>query len=160
MISSYQCVVIIGYPPMWHTSLWCSPWFSSKNFGLFSNYVGPFKCHNISCCWLTRATKSCCRQLDDCAIDYSGRASELGLIINLVDWRRPSLSCSERPPFSTKVDNTIRWSSCSGEILEVHRVWSKITEGNTLIFEDNWISLWQCRIGRRKLPRQKPARSV
>jgi len=46
--------------------------------------------------------KSCCRQcLTICAIKYSGRASELGGIIDLVDRRRPSLSCSERPPFSS-----------------------------------------------------------
>ena len=32
---------------------------------------------------------------------YSGRASELGGIVNLVDRRRSSLSRSERPPFSS-----------------------------------------------------------
>jgi len=31
------------------------------------------------------------------AINYSGRVSELGGIINLIDQRRPSLSRSERP---------------------------------------------------------------
>jgi len=36
-------------------------------------------------------------------INYSGRASELGGIIDLVDRRRPSLSHSERPPFSAKL---------------------------------------------------------
>ena len=56
---------------------------------------------SISCRQLTRATKSCCRQrLTICAINYSGRASELGDIVNLVDRRRPiSLSRSERLPF-------------------------------------------------------------
>jgi len=34
------------------------------------------------------------------AINYSGRASELGGIINLADQRRSSLPRSERPPFS------------------------------------------------------------
>jgi len=33
------------------------------------------------------------------AINYSGRPSELGGIIDFVDRRRPSLSRSERPPF-------------------------------------------------------------
>jgi len=62
---------------------------------------------------LTRATKSCCRQrLTICAISYSGRALELGGIIDLVDRRRPSLSCSERPPFSSQVANTFRRSIC------------------------------------------------
>jgi len=47
-------------------------------------------------------TKSCCRQsLAICAINYSGRPSRLGGIINLVDRRQPSLSRSERPPFSS-----------------------------------------------------------
>jgi len=36
-----------------------------------------------------------------CAINYSGRVSALGRIIDLVDLRRPSLSRSERPPFSS-----------------------------------------------------------
>ena len=45
---------------------------------------------SISCRLLTRATKSCCRQLlTICAINYSGRESELGGIIDLVDRRRP-----------------------------------------------------------------------
>ena len=57
---------------------------------------------SISCHWLTRVTKSCCRQsLTICATNYSGRASELGGIIDLVDQRRPSLSRSERPSFSS-----------------------------------------------------------
>jgi len=41
------------------------------------------------------------QRLTICAINYSGRASELGGIIDLVDRRWPSLSCSERPPFSS-----------------------------------------------------------
>ena len=36
-------------------------------------------------------------------MNYSGRALELGGIIDLVDRRRPSLSRSERPPFSAKL---------------------------------------------------------
>jgi len=53
---------------------------------------------SIGCHWLTRATKSCCRQsLTICAINYSGRASELGGIIDLVDQRRSNLSrCEHR----------------------------------------------------------------
>jgi len=48
------------------------------------------------------ATKSCCRQrLTICAINYSGRASELRDVIDLVDRRRSSLSRCERPPFSS-----------------------------------------------------------
>jgi len=40
----------------------------------------------------------------NCAVDgawwlLSGRLSELGGIVNLADWRRSSLSRSERPPF-------------------------------------------------------------
>jgi len=54
---------------------------------------------SISCRQLTRATKSCCRQrLTICAINYSGRASELG---GIIDRRQPSLSRSERLPFSS-----------------------------------------------------------
>ena len=50
---------------------------------------------------------SCCRQsLTITAINYSGRASELGGTVNLVDRRRPSLSRSDRPPFSSYVDST------------------------------------------------------
>jgi len=72
---------------------------------------------SISCRWLTRATKSCCRQrLTICAINYSGRSSELRGIIDLVDRRRPSLSRSERLSFSSYVDNTFRRSICRGEI--------------------------------------------
>ena len=48
-------------------------------------------------------------------INYSGRASELGGIVNLVDRRRSSLSRSERPPFLSLVDNTFRQSIYSGE---------------------------------------------
>ena len=56
---------------------------------------------SISCRELTRATESCCRpRLTICATNCSGRASELGGIIDLVDRRRPSLSRCERPPFS------------------------------------------------------------
>ena len=52
---------------------------------------------SISCRQLTRATKSYCRQrLTISAINYSGRASELGGIINLVDRRRSSLSRCDR----------------------------------------------------------------
>ena len=57
---------------------------------------------STSCRYLNRATKSCCRhRLMICAINYSGLASELGGIIDLVDRRRPSLLRSERPPFSS-----------------------------------------------------------
>ena len=42
-----------------------------------------------------------CRQsLTICAINYSGRASELGGTVNLVDRRRSSLSRSVHPAFS------------------------------------------------------------
>jgi len=59
------------------------------------------QCRNYLFEKLTRATKSCCRQrLTMYAINYSGRASELGSI-DSVDQRRRSLSCSERPPFSS-----------------------------------------------------------
>ena len=48
---------------------------------------------SIGCRWLTRATKSRSRQsVTICATNYSGRASELGGTINLVDRRRSSLS--------------------------------------------------------------------
>jgi len=47
----------------------------------------------------TRARKSCCRQsFTISAINYSGRASELGCIVNLVDRRPSSLSRSKRLP--------------------------------------------------------------
>ena len=50
----------------------------------------------LSAVSLTRATKSCCRQsLTICVMNYSGRASELGGTVNVVD-RRPSLSRSKR----------------------------------------------------------------
>ena len=49
-----------------------------------------------------RNKESCCRQsLMITVINYSGRASELGGIVNLVDQRRSSLSRSQRPSFST-----------------------------------------------------------
>ena len=54
---------------------------------------------SISCRQLTRATESCCRQrLTITVINYSGRASELGGTVSLVDHHWPSLSRSGRPP--------------------------------------------------------------
>ena len=47
---------------------------------------------------------------------YSGRLSELGGVVNLDDRQRSSLSRSERPSLSSKVDNTLRRSICRGEI--------------------------------------------
>ena len=59
---------------------------------------------SISCRYLTRATESCCRQsLTITVINYSGGASELGGIVNLVGRRRPSLSRSERPSCRAKL---------------------------------------------------------
>ena len=47
--------------------------------------------------------------IDPCdKIVFSGRASELGGVIDLVDRQRPSLSRSHRPPFSSEVDDTFR----------------------------------------------------
>ena len=58
---------------------------------------------SITCHYLTHATESCCRQSSTITIiNCSGRASELGGTVNLVDRRRSSLSCSERPTFSAK----------------------------------------------------------
>jgi len=75
---------------------------------------------SISCRQLTRATESCCRHsLTICAINCSGRASELAGIVNLVDRRLPSLSRCEHPPFSGSIDNTLRRSICCGEIFYV-----------------------------------------
>jgi len=67
--------------------------------------------------------ESCYRQsLTITVINYSGRASELGGIVNLVDWRRSSLSRSERPPFPrakliTRFDDRSR-----GEIFKIQRL--------------------------------------
>ena len=54
-------------------------------------------------------TKSCCRQsLTISKINYSGRASELGGIINSVNQRWSSLSRSERTPLPSLVDSPWR----------------------------------------------------
>jgi len=59
---------------------------------------------------LSRATLSCCRQrLTITAINYSGRASELGGIVNLVDRRRSSLSRCERPRCRAKLIIDMPW---------------------------------------------------
>ena len=100
-------------------------------------------------------TKSRCRQsFTIIVISYSGRASELGVIVNIVDWRRPSLSRSERPPFSSYVGNTFRRSIglYRGEIFKV-RISGKSSRGKHPFFGD-------IRQIRRKLPCQKPARFV
>jgi len=52
--------------------------------------------------WPARQNRAVARSsLTICAINYSGRASELGGIIDLVDRRQSSLSWSERLPFSS-----------------------------------------------------------
>ena len=82
----------------------------------------PTTCNiSISCCWLARATKSCCRQsLTISAINCSGRASELGGIVNLVDRRRSSLS-------RTLLELSRR-SICRGEIFWVRSLEKKFQE--------------------------------
>ena len=64
---------------------------------------------------LTRATVSCCRQSLTITFDKLQR-SELGGIVNLVDRRWSSLSRSERPLFSSEVDNAFRRSICRSKI--------------------------------------------
>ena len=61
-------------------------------------------------------------------INYSGRASELGGIVNLVDRRRSSLSGSERPLSQAKsiTRSTIDLS------WRKYRVWDKVLEESTL----------------------------
>jgi len=51
--------------------------------------------------WPARQSRAVDRALTICAINYSGRASELWGIINSVDRRRCSLSRSGRPPLET-----------------------------------------------------------
>jgi len=116
---------------------------------------------SISCRYLTRATKSCCRQrLTICAINYNGRASELGGIIDLVDRRRPSLSRCERPPLSSWVDNTFRRSICRSEIFQVRSLGQSSRGKCFYIWKWPHFLLTQCRTGGRKLRCQKPARFV
>jgi len=108
---------------------------------------GTARCVDASCqlksCQLPRnsaetcTTKSCCRQrLTICAINYSGRTSEFGGIINLVD--RPddspvyhALSVHlSRAKLITRFDDRYAVAKYSKS-----RVWSKIPEGSTLIFK-------------------------
>ena len=46
----------------------------------------------------------------------------------------------KRPPLSTDVGRTLRRSTCRGEIFK-SRVWDKVPEGRTLIFQDTRIYL-------------------
>ena len=71
-------------------------------------------------------------------INYSGRASELEGIINLVDQWLSSLSRCERPPWSSEVDNTFRYAEAK---FSKSGVSDKVQEGSTVIFVDTWISL-------------------
>ena len=85
--------------------------------------------------------KSCCRHsLTICAINYSGRASELGGIVNLVDRRQSCLLQSElslsRAKLITRFDDGYAMAKFSKS-----RVWSKIPEGSAVIFEGTWTSL-------------------
>ena len=87
-------------------------------------------------------------------INYSGRASELGCIINLVDRRLSSLSRAERPlsPAKLIARNHVRRLICRGEV----RSWKKVSEGNTRHFcwYLNFLKT-QCRIGRKKADMRK-----
>ena len=68
-------------------------------------------------------------------INYSGRASELGGIVNLVDRRRSSLSRSERPPCREK--SIARFDDRYTEAkFSNSGVLDKVPEGSALIFVD------------------------
>ena len=69
--------------------------------------------------WPARRNRALDRAWRSPMINYSGRASELGGIVNLVDRRRCSLSRSERPPFSSKVHNTSRRSICRNKFFSL-----------------------------------------
>jgi len=87
-------------------------------------------------------------------INYSGRASELGGIVNSVDRRRSSLSRYDRSPFSSK---SITGFDDRYAVAKFSRsgVWDKVPEGSTLIFGDVRISFQHSvRQVERKLPCQ------
>jgi len=102
---------------------------------------------------LTRATESCCRQsLPITAINYSGRASELGGIVDGPVYHVLSVHLS-RGELITRFDDRYTKAKFSKS-----GVWNRVPEGSTLIFwsEPNF-PLTQCRMGGRKLPCPKPS---
>jgi len=102
---------------------------------------------------LIRATLSCCRQrLTITAINYSGRASELGGIVNLVDRRRSSLSRCERPRCRAKLTIDMPWRNRAFA--------AKVQREVYLFWRYSNFLITRCRMGRRKFPCQKPARFV
>ena len=87
--------------------------------------------------------------------NYSGRASELGGIVNLTDRRRSSLTNSERPSLITHFDDRLIVAKLSKS-----RVWGKVPERSrpTLIFGDIRIPLQHSVEQVENVP--KPARFV
>ena len=67
------------------------------------------------------------------------RRSSIRGIIDLVDRRRPSLSCSERPPFSAKL---ITCFDDRYAVAKFSKSRDKVPGGSALIFGDNRISFW------------------
>jgi len=100
---------------------------------------------SVNCCLLTHAMESCCRQRLRITCD-----SLQWSIVRAQRYSRHRLSCSKRTPLRSWVDNMLRRSTWCGAIFQVQSLNSEGTQ----------ISLTQCRIGRMKLPCQKPARFV
>ena len=65
------------------------------------------------------------------AVNYSGRASQLGGIVNWVDRRRSSLSRSELPPCRAKLITRFD-DRCAEAKFSKSGVWDKVPEGSSL----------------------------
>jgi len=91
---------------------------------------------------MTCATELCSRlNLSITVINYTGRASELGCIVNLDDWSRSSLSTLLSIHLCwTKFITYFNYWFIVAKFLK-SQVYDKVPEGSTFIFVDIWISL-------------------
>ena len=101
-------------------------------------------------------TSACCPRQSE-HIDIK----RVAYIVNIVDRRRSSLSRCERPPLSSNVDDTFRQSTYRGEIFLCPELRTKF-QRNPYFCRYRYLNFVKthCRIGRKKPPCQKPARSV
>jgi len=110
--------------------------------------------------WPARQNHAVDRAWRSPVIKYSSAASELGGIVNLVDRRQSSLSCSERPPFSSQVGigNMFRQWIRRDEICRVRSLGKRPREKVPLFCRYRNFVKTNCTIGRKQPACQKPPR--